>query len=156
MFTSTNYEAITAIFNVKSFADGQTAFNTLGGMAQDRSMSEEDKREFNKNFYSFLTAIDTHFNTKVNLKSFVSEYIPVLERFTKKQRNEIALSEGNYIFSLLDGKGGYPSAWNAETGQMRFPSQWFIAYNTIASNLELLKSMRKSDSILIKNEVKNV
>ena len=144
MFTSTNYETISKIFNVKSFEDGQTAFNTLGGMAQDRAMKEEDKKEFNKNFYSFLTAIDLHFNTKISLKKYVSEFIPILESFTKKQRNEIDLAEGNYIFTLLDGKGGYPSAWNAETGQMRFPSQWFIAYNTISSNRELLESMRKA------------
>lgn len=143
MFTSTNYESITKIFDVKSFEDGQTAFNALGAMAQDRNMSEENKKEFNKNFYSFLTAIDLHFKTKVSLKKFVAEFIPTLESFTKKQRNEIDLAEGNYIFTLLDGKGGYPSAWNAESGQMRFPSQWFVAYNTISSNRELLESMRK-------------
>jgi hypothetical protein len=92
-----------------------------------------------------LTAISTHFSLPTNLKSFVAEYMATIHAMTadEREKNPLQGNETNYLFKLLEDEGNYPAQFNIETGNFRFPNQWYSAFIIISNNIEILEAVRR-------------
>ena len=134
------------LYDPEQYDDPAVAWEVLTALAYDRSMSEEEKASFNRNFYGYIVAFQSRFG--VEILRPVARGVDYLLSLSPDDRDRMFLKGDFYgkTWKLLDKNSLYGMAWRPETKTCRFPSQYLHLAKVVFLN-DLHKMLKKSELI---------